>query len=159
MKIKSADTILINGRFLTMENEGEMAEAVAIENGRIVYVGNEEKARSFADRDTEIIDLGGRVAAPGLIDCHTHPMSSYAPRFSWLDLSGKNTSSLETLLNCLKDAAKKTPKGGWIVGRGYDESKFECHVMAGKHCQFEKFVDEDGQSTFGHMLVGFINRH
>ena len=42
---------------------------------------------------------------------------------------------------------------------GYDESKFECHVMAGKHCQFEKFVDEDGQSTFGHMLVGFINRH
>lgn len=124
MKIKSADTILINGRFLTMENEGEMAEAVAIENGRIVYVGNEEKARVFADRDTEIIDLGGRVAAPGLIDCHTHPMSSYAPRFSWLDLSGKNTASLETLLNCLKDAAKKTPKGGWIVGRGYDESKF-----------------------------------
>jgi hypothetical protein len=42
---------------------------------------------------------------------------------------------------------------------GYDESKFECHVMAGKHCQFEKFVDEDGQSTFGRMLVSFINRH
>ena len=124
MKTQRADMILVGGRFLTMEREGEIAEAVVIENGRILYVGNEEKARSFADEDTEVIDLGGRVAAPGLIDCHTHPMSSYAPRFSWLDLSGKNTASLETLIACIKEVAKNTPKGGWIVGRGFDESKF-----------------------------------
>ena len=81
MKIKSADMILTNGRFLTMENEGAIAEAVAIENGRIIYVGNDEEAKKFADENTEIIDLHGRVAAPGLIDCHTHPMGDYASLF------------------------------------------------------------------------------
>ena len=125
MKIKSADMILTNGRFLTMENEGAIAEAVAIENGRIIYVGNDEEAKKFADENTEIIDLHGRVAAPGLIDCHTHPMGDYASRFSCLNLSGKNTSSLKKLLSCISEAAKTTPKGEWIIGRGFDESKFQ----------------------------------
>ena len=63
MKRKYADMILTNGRFLTMETEGAMAEAIAFENGRILFVGTDEEARSLADHNTQIIDLQGRVAA------------------------------------------------------------------------------------------------
>lgn len=59
--MKRAEKIFVNGRFLTMEREGELTEAVAVADGRILYVGTEEKAHSFADEDTELIDLGGRV--------------------------------------------------------------------------------------------------
>lgn len=42
---------------------------------------------------------------------------------------------------------------------GYDESKFECHVMKGTHCQYEGFRDENGDSLFGKMLVDFMAKH
>lgn len=125
MKTKTADLLLVNGRFLTMEQPGEMAEAVAIESGRILYVGSEAEARKYTDAETKIINLQGKMAAPGLIDCHTHPMGSYAPRFACLNMRGKNTASLENLLSVIREAAKNTPKGEWIVARGFDESKFK----------------------------------
>ena len=122
--MKRADKIFVNGRFLTMERQGEIAAAVAVADDRILYVGTEEGARIFADEDTQIIDLEGRVACPGLIDCHTHPMGA-TTRFINLDLSGEKTASLKNLLAFLKEEAKKRAEGEWIVGRGFDESKFE----------------------------------
>ena len=123
--MKRAERIFANGRFLTMEHQGEIAEAVAVADGRILFVGTEEEAHAFADEDTEVIDLGGRVACPGLIDCHTHPMGGATTRFANIDLSGERTASLKNLLACLKERAEKIPEGEWIVGCGYDESKFE----------------------------------
>lgn len=122
--MQRADTIFVNGRFLTMENENEIAEAVAVAGGRILFVGSEEDAQAFADEDTRLVDLGGRVACPGLIDCHTHPMGSFTSRFITIDIRGEKTASLKNLLACLAEKAKTTPEGEWIVGRGYDESKF-----------------------------------
>ncbi len=122
--MKRAEKIFVNGRFLTMEQEGETAEAVAVADDRILYVGSEEEAHAFADEDTEIIDLEGRVACPGLIDCHTHPMG-YTTRFLNMDLCGEVTASLKNLLSRLKEQVEKTPEGEWIIGRGFDESKFE----------------------------------
>ncbi len=122
--MKRAEKLFINGRFLTMEQREEIAEAVAVADGRILYVGTEEEAHAFADEDTEIIDLEGRVACPGLIDCHTHPMG-YTTRFLNVDLCGEQTASLKNLLSCIKEQVEKTPEGEWIVGRGFDESKFE----------------------------------
>ena len=123
MKIKSADMILKNGRFLTMETPNEMADAVAVENDRIIYVGSEQDAMQFADGNTEIVDLHGKVAAPGLIDCHTHPMSSCTTRFCGPNFRG--TTSITALLDGIREAAAKTPKGEWIVARGFDESKLQ----------------------------------
>jgi len=122
--MQRAERIFVNARFLTMEREGELAEALAVANGRILYVGSQKKALEYADEDTEIVDLGGRVACPGLIDCHTHPTGGFSVRFINLDLSGEYTTSLEKLLARIAEKAKSTPEGEWIVGRGFDESKF-----------------------------------
>jgi len=124
MRALYADTLLVNGRFLTMEDAAPNAQAVAIASGRILYVGTEAEARAFADEHTEIVDLNGRVAAPGLIECHTHPVY-YAEQLCRLKLSGETTASVKNLFACVKAAAEKTPRGQWISGYGYDESKFE----------------------------------
>ena len=121
MKKKTAQTLLTNGRFLTMEQPGEIAEAVAIANGRILFVGSAAEAAQFVDANTTVIDLQGKVAAPGLIDCHTHPMGSYAVRYSGVNLL--EVRSVEAMLERIRERAARTPKGEWIVARGFDESK------------------------------------
>ena len=99
MNTQTADMLLVGGRFLTMETPDETADAVAIKDGRILYVGNEKEAKEFADQNTKIINLEGRVACPGLIDCHTHPLGSLAARFVYIDFRGENTASLKKSLN------------------------------------------------------------
>ena len=118
--MKTAELLLTNGRFLTMEQPGEAAEAVAIAGGRILFVGTAEEARQYADANTTVIDLEGKVAAPGLIDCHTHS-TGYTSHFTGLRLVGEK--SMESLLNRIRETAAATPKGEWIMCRGYDESK------------------------------------
>jgi len=156
MRAKIADTLLINGRFITMENDGEIAEAVAIESGKILFVGSDAEAMKFAAEGTEIIDLDGKVAAPGLIECHTHPLTSGAERFSRVNLSGENTTSLEKMLDCIREAAQVTPKGEWIIAAGYDESKFKekaeditAKVLDRATCDHPVFITR----TCGHIAV------
>ena len=119
-----ADLLLINGRFLTMETPAEIASAVAIAGDKILFVGSEMDARQYVSNETKIVDLDGKVAVPGLIDCHTHPMASFSHRFTCLNLRGQATASLSNLLEAVRERAKNTPKGSWIVARGFDESKF-----------------------------------
>ncbi|MBR3788567.1 MAG: amidohydrolase [Clostridia bacterium] len=121
--MKAADTLIINGRFLTLDDENPNAEAIAISDGRIIFIGKENEARKFADNETKIIDLKGHVAAPAFIESHTHPLA-YASMLTRLNLRGKNTESLENLLDCVRKKAETTPEGEWIVGTGYDEGKF-----------------------------------
>ena len=67
------DLILHNGRIFTMDDAGPVANTVAIRGGYVVYVGNSLGAaeQQFASRP-RVIDLHGRMAVPGLIDCHNH---------------------------------------------------------------------------------------
>ena len=61
--MKKADMLLVNGRFLTMEQPAEVAEAVAIANGRILFVGARAQAEAYVGEDTQIVDLEGIQAS------------------------------------------------------------------------------------------------
>ena len=67
------DLILHNGRIFTMDDAGTVASVVAIRGGFVVYLGSSLGAaeQQFASRP-QVIDLHGRMAVPGLIDCHNH---------------------------------------------------------------------------------------
>ena len=93
--MKTADTLLMNGRFITLEKETGIADAVAVCDGRILYVGDKNEAIKLADEETTIIDLNGKVAAPSFIESHTHPVS-YASVLTRLNCRGKNTESLKS---------------------------------------------------------------
>ena len=124
MYIKNPDLVLLNGTVITMEAAQKEASAVAVTNGRIVYVGTDEEARGLAGPETELIDLRGQTLLPGFIESHMHPMM-YANNLLGVECGGENTKSLSRVLKALEEKVKVTPKGEWIKGFGWDDSKFE----------------------------------
>lgn len=71
-----ADTIFVNAKVITVDENFSVAQAVAIKNGRILKVGNKKDMLNFAGDSTAIIDLKGHAVLPGLIDGHAHPIGA-----------------------------------------------------------------------------------
>ena len=74
--LRYADLVLYNGIVLTMNQDKppiEVAEAVAVRDGRILAVGERDRILSMAGPETRQVDLGGKTLIPGFIDTHAHP--------------------------------------------------------------------------------------
>lgn len=69
------DMVVTNGYVYTVDMARSVAEAVAISDGKIVYVGSDRDARQYVGDSTEIVDLEGRMVMPGIHDGHMHPLS------------------------------------------------------------------------------------
>ena len=80
------DTILVNGNIITADSDipGDVsfAEALALNNGKIIAVGNNDEIRDMAVENTEVVDLLSRTVVPGMIDTHTH-LYTTALGFPW----------------------------------------------------------------------------
>ncbi len=115
-----ADIILTNGKIRTVDEASTTAEAVAIREGRFIAVGGAEEVGTHAGPDTEILDLGGRTAVPGLIDSHIHQfyLGLNLPTVQLLD-----ARSIADVQASIAARAAGTPAGAWIVGTsGWHES-------------------------------------
>ena len=112
------DCVLI-GKIYTMDESHPEVEAVTILDGKIAYLGNADEARRKAGPHAEIIDLGDRVALPGFIESHSHPIL-YGRYLEEVDC--RYCSSLDEIVEALKARAKTTPPGNWVVGNGYDHT-------------------------------------
>jgi predicted amidohydrolase YtcJ len=108
--------VLVGGRVFTGVASQPWAEAVAIADGRITFVGSAADAKARAGAATSVIDLGGRLVIPGFNDAHWHP--EVQPEGT--ELAGgpdpMEDPSLETVLERLRHAVAKAPPGGWIFG-------------------------------------------
>jgi predicted amidohydrolase YtcJ len=118
----TADLVLINANVRTMNPFQPFAQAVAIKKNRILKVGTNQEIRTLIGKDTKVISIDGKTVVPGLIDTHIH-LADFGRCLMWLDLSG--VDSIKTLQTLLKEKAKQTPSGKWIVGRGWNEIIFE----------------------------------
>jgi len=67
-----ADTVYTNGRIYTVNEDQPWAEAVATKDGKFLIVGSNADAKAATGDATKIVDLGGRMAMPGMIDVHNH---------------------------------------------------------------------------------------
>lgn len=74
-KTPLADTLFRNAYVYTVDAKDSVAQALAVKDGRIVYVGDQVGAKAFTGRKTQVVDLKGRMVMPGLIDGHMHPQS------------------------------------------------------------------------------------
>ncbi|MGL6108396.1 amidohydrolase [Romboutsia sp.] len=148
-------TLYKNGTILTMAQE-ESAEAVLVENGKIAYVGSIEKAETLVDENTEIKDLQGNTLLPGFIDPHSH-FFYYVPAFGYRNLSpspiGK-VNTIEDLKNEMREHIKvnNIPKGGWVIGMGYDTAGFEDQRHPNK-------FDLDDISDEHYIIVAHASNH
>jgi len=113
------DLVLVNGTVLTVDDADTVAEALAIRAGRIVAVGTTSDIRKLAGLGTEVIDLNGRTATPGLIDTHLH----VSPPSDELDLSDPDIRNIADLQARLRQEVAKYAPGEWVRGRGWDGGK------------------------------------
>ena len=84
---QNADTVLLNGKIVTLDAAISTAEALAVRDGKIVAVGTSADVRAFAGAGTRMIDLEGRTVVPGLIDSHMHAIRAalfYATEVNWI---------------------------------------------------------------------------
>ena len=114
---EDVDLLLFNGNVYMVNEKQPHAEAIAVKQGRIVFVGSDEAAKKFHAKRT--IDLHEHTVVPGLTDSHCH-IFGIGERELSLNLEGTNT--LEDFLAKVKDRVAKTEKGKWITGRGWIET-------------------------------------
>lgn len=105
-----ADMVLTNANIYTVDEDKSWVEAVAIKDGRFVYVGESEGVEQYVGEATRTVDLAGRLVLPGLIDGHTHPgyigVERFGPRLP--------TTSQEEMLAAVKAYSDANPGTGWI---------------------------------------------
>lgn len=105
-----AELLLRNGRIHTMDARESTTSAVAIRGGRFVATGAE--AEALAGPGTEVINLGGRAAIPGLIDSHVH---QHAWGLNIPAVQLLQARSIADVLAAIGERARRTPPGEWII--------------------------------------------
>lgn len=117
---QAANLIFKNGDVYTVDKDRSWAEAVAVKDGKIIYVGDNEGVAAFKGTDTRVIDLKGKMLMPGFIDSHNHAYLMAESLF-WLSLNPYST--VEERQQAIKDYLKEHPDIKQLRGVGWDEIK------------------------------------
>ncbi len=110
-----ADTIILNGKLLTMDADKPRAEAIALADGRILAVGSTAEIEALAGPETRRIDAAGGSVLPGFSENHMHLFSG-AAELDHLQLAGLR--GFEALKKAVLDYAAERPGNSMIFGQG-----------------------------------------
>ena len=117
-----ADTILLGGVVASMDSEVDGATAVALLDYRIAAVGSDDEIRLWAGDETQVIELGGRLLVPGLIEGHGHFMS-FGRAQQIIDLN--DIQNWQQAVGRVAVAVDTAEAGEWIFGRGWHQEKWD----------------------------------
>jgi predicted amidohydrolase YtcJ len=109
-----ADVVLQNARVYTEDAAHSTAEALAVRDGKIVYVGTAAGAKALIGPKTQVEDGGGRLVLPGLADIHIHPTGiADLPMCSF----ESQPFALEAMAPFIQDCIKRfgIAPGEWVV--------------------------------------------
>lgn len=120
---QTADTLLVNGKIITLDGKSSVVQALALQGERILATGTNDDMRKLAAPTARVIDLAGRTVVPGLVDSHIHALRAgltYSVELSWIGVP-----SLAQGLALIRDAARNSRPGTWIkIGGGWTEMQF-----------------------------------
>jgi len=111
-----ADLVVINGRVVTMDDAGTVAEAVAVKGSTVLKVGTTVEIRALAGPQTRIIDAHGGSVTPGFNDSHVHFLAG-GLSLADVDLAGLNT--LDEVQRAIRTFVADKPADAWVRGRGW----------------------------------------
>lgn len=116
-----ATLVLRNGKVITVDAAMPEAQAIAIRGDRIVAVGTNQVIQAFVGSATQVIDLRGQLAIPGLVESHGHFMGLGQSKLT-LDLM--DVKDWDEIVAMVAAAAKQAKPGEWILGRGWHQEKW-----------------------------------
>lgn len=118
---QEASLVITNANVITLDPKQPTAQAVAISDDRIIYVGDNAQALAMRSASGETLDLAGRTLIPGIIEAHAHFYSLGRSKQN-VDLSG--VANYPELVATIKTAVAGAQPGDWIIGRGWHQSKW-----------------------------------
>jgi predicted amidohydrolase YtcJ len=130
----AADRVYRNGTVFTADSQDSIAQAVAIREGRIVYVGSNEGAARFIGPATKVTDLQGRFLMPGLVDGHMHPLEGgLTLRKCNLNYESLTVAEFQKRVQtCLDETKNKEPDGWLEVVNWFQESMRPAGIKTGR---------------------------
>jgi predicted amidohydrolase YtcJ len=117
----AADLIITNAKVWTVDKSLPIAQAVAVLGDRLVAVGSTVEVNQWRGPRTRVIDARGRFLLPGFNDAHVHFVSG---GMQLDNVQLKDASNPEEFARLIGERAKATPKGEWILGGNWDETKW-----------------------------------
>jgi predicted amidohydrolase YtcJ len=121
--LPAADLVLVNGRVVTLDRSVPEAQAIAIRDDRVYYVGTTAAVKERVGPSTDVIDLHGQLAVPGFIESHGH-FTAVGEMQLQLDLT--QARSWNDIVAMVDAAVKKAKPGEWIYGRGWHQEKWSA---------------------------------
>lgn len=126
----AADTVYSGGVVITMNDQQPLAEAVAVSDGKIIFVGSDEEVKAYLHPGTEQVDLQGRSLLPGFIDAHGHvsTVGLQAMSANLLPVPDGQVNSVVVLQQVLTEFISQSDlpaKTGLVMGFGYDDSQLQ----------------------------------
>ncbi len=118
----TADLIITNAKVWTVDRSQPTAEAVAVLHDRIMAVGSKTQIDALRGPDTRVVDAGGRLLMPGFNDSHVHFIGG-SLQLDQVQLNDATT--VEEFVRRVAEQVKKTPKGQWVRGGDWDETKWK----------------------------------
>ncbi|MCU7377750.1 amidohydrolase [Eubacteriales bacterium DFI.9.88] len=112
-----ASYVIRNGEIVTVDGKNSIADTIAVYEDKIVYVGDEQGARSFTGPHTEMIDAQGKSVLPGFIDSHLH-LDAIGTRMLYPDC--REAACISDIQTIIRKEAEKYPKGTILRAFGYD---------------------------------------
>jgi predicted amidohydrolase YtcJ len=123
-----ADLVVRNGHIITMDPTHKSATAMAVRDGKILAVGEDDDLAGCASTRTKTVDLQKRTVAPGLIDVHTHAMEwAKGILRGQIDATFPRVHAIADITQEINHRATSLQPGQWIVGAGWDDSKLAEH--------------------------------
>jgi len=120
-RMQKASLVLLNGKIATMDEKNPWLSALAISGERIIYTGSEGGAKDYISRETEVIDLKGRLVLPGFNDAHLHFAGA---GLMSVRVNLRDCESFQEIKKRVLEKVKKLKTGSWILGRGWDHNLF-----------------------------------
>ncbi|HET7189954.1 MAG TPA: amidohydrolase [Gemmatimonadaceae bacterium] len=118
---RPADLIVTNARIYTVDDTRPVVAAMAVRDGKVLFTGSVREAMALRGPSSRVVDLGGSVVIPGMVDAHAH-LLGLGQSLRNVNLVGAR--SYDEVIARVVDAAKGQPDGKWILGRGWDQNQW-----------------------------------
>jgi predicted amidohydrolase YtcJ len=134
---QAADLLVFNATVYPVDSAFTQAQALAVQDGKVVFVGSSEEARRRFKAPTEV-DAGGKFIYPGFYDAHCH---FYRYALGLRDANLVGTESWSAVLGKLRAQRRQYPQAAWLTGRGWDQNDWAGKQFPTKDSLDRQFPD------------------